>query len=234
MTITEQTLIADIATAVPSSVRVFQRVGIDFCCGGKKPIGVVCAEQRLSFADVAREIEASGARWPGDDCDWTAEPLARLADHIVSTYHDKLRAELPRIAEMAAKVFRVHGAKAPRLLGRLEAIVLELSVDLIDHMAKEEAVLFPAIKALEAGQRPRLPVPIASPIAAMVDEHDRAGALLAELHALTGSYAPPDWACATSRALYNGLEELERDMHVHVHLENNVLFPGAARLSARA
>ena len=231
MTITEQTTISDIAAAVPSSVRVFQRVGIDFCCGGSKPIGVACEEQRLSFADVAREIDAASARWQDDDRDWTREPLHALADHIVATYHAKLRGEMPRLEAMAAKVRRAHGMKASHLLRRLEAIVLELSADLQDHMRKEEAILFPAIKAVEAGERPRLPVGLASPIAVMESEHDHAGALLLELRAITNGYTPPDWACPTTRALYSGLAELEHDMHVHVHLENNVLFPGAIRLA---
>ena len=226
MTITETTTVAEIATALPGSVRVFQRHGIDFCCGGKTPLARACQDHGLSFSEIARTIEASAARTV-DATDWRFEPLHSLADHIVRTYHDPLREELPRLAAMAAKVSRVHGAKAPHLV-RLEAVVTELAEDLTAHMRKEEAVLFPAIRSIEAGGTAR--VPISAPVAVMENEHDHAGALLAELRTLTDGYTAPEWACGTFRALYNGLAELEAAMHVHVHLENNILFPRALGL----
>jgi regulator of cell morphogenesis and NO signaling len=234
MTINEQTLVADIATKIPSSVRVFQRLGIDFCCGGQRPLAVVCEERRLSFPALAVELAASASARGTDDRDWTVEPLHVLVDHLVSTYHARLREDLPQLERLATRVQRVHGLRAPRLLGRIEAIVGELSADLRDHMAKEEAILFPTIRALEAGNGLRRVVPIDAPIRVMTQEHDRAGELLSELRALTEGFARPDWACTTVRALYQGLEELERDMHVHVHLENNVLFPAALRLAEPA
>jgi regulator of cell morphogenesis and NO signaling len=126
---------------------------------------------------------------------------------------------------MATKVSRVHGAKAPHL-ARLETIVSELSAELGSHMRKEEMVLFPAIRTIEAGQGCP-PFPIAAPIGVMEDEHDRAGAFLSELRTITDGYVVLEWACQTFRALYHGLSELESTMQVHVHLENNVLFPRA-------
>lgn len=234
MTISDQTLVSEIATLVPSSIRVFQRFGIDFCCGGHKPLGDVCEDLRLPLDEVRRAIESSSADDGTAVRDWTGEPLPVLIEHIVTVYHDRLREALPRLAEMAARVARVHGAKAPRLLDRLEAIVGELAADLGQHMRKEEEVLFPAIRALASGTAPVMSVPLDSPILVMMREHDLAGELLAELRTITDGYTPPEWACATSRALYTGLEELEREMHVHVHLENNVLFPAALRLPALA
>jgi regulator of cell morphogenesis and NO signaling len=228
MTITEATPVRDIAAALPASVRVFQRHGIDFCCGGRLPIGDACREHGISFADVARAIEAAAAV-PHDERDWNVEPLHALADHIVRAYHEPLRDELPRLEAMAAKVARVHGEKAP-FLRELHALVVELASDLQAHMRKEEAVLFPAIRALEAGgEGPGIPV--GAPISVMEHEHDRAGAILDRLRALTDGYLPPRWACQTFKAAYHGLEELEAAMHVHVHLENNVLFPRAIRLA---
>jgi regulator of cell morphogenesis and NO signaling len=232
MTITENTTVAEIASALPSSVRVFQRHGIDFCCGGKKPLGEACREQGVSFAEVARSIAASAAEPAPDGRDWNREPLHALVGHIISTYHEPLREELPRLEAMAAKVSRVHGAKAEHLT-RLEAIVTELSADLQAHMRKEEMVLFPAIKAVEGGHD-RPAIPISAPITVMEHEHDHAGDLLAELRAITEGYTPPSWACQTFRALYHGLSELESAMHIHVHLENNVLFPRALRLTGIA
>src|SRR5688572_11397041 len=231
MTITESTTVADIASSFPSSVRVFQRHGIDFCCGGKTSLAVACHEQGVPVADLVRAIEASTRTAEPEDRDWNAEPLHVLINYIVATYHLPLREELPRLESMAAKVSRVHGAKAPHLT-RLEAIVSELSADLRAHMGKEELVLFPAIRAVERGQG-QPSVPLAAPIGVMEDEHDRAGALLSELRAISDGYVTPVWACQTFRALYHGLSELEAAMHVHVHLENNILFPRVLTLAGR-
>jgi regulator of cell morphogenesis and NO signaling len=224
MTITELTPIGDIAAAIPSSVRVFQRHGIDFCCGGKRALGTVCNERGLSFGATVSAIEASPAT-TATDRDWTHEPLSSLIDHILATYHDTLREELPRLQEMAARVTQVHGRKAVHLT-RMREIVDALSADLVAHMRKEESILFPAIRAIDAGRASDVAW-ITAPVSAMEHEHDWAGVLLDDLRALTGDYTLPDSACATMRALYQGLEELERAMHVHVHLENNVLFPRA-------
>ena len=225
MTISETTTVADIATAIPSSVRVFQQHGIDFCCGGRKPLGDVCQAQGLNVAEIAAAIEASAKVGPSDGRDWTREPLSALIGHIVATYHEPLREELPRLDAMARKVASVHGSKDPALV-RIGDIVAELAPELLTHMTKEEAVLFPAIAAIEAGGR-QPAFPVSAPIAVMEHEHDYAGALLAELRTLTNGYEPPAWGCATLRALFHGLSELESAMHVHVHLENNVLFPRA-------
>lgn len=228
MTITEQTTVAEIATGIPSSVRVFQQHGIDFCCGGKQPLRHACQERGVSVAEVVSAIDAAAAVRL-DDTDWTRQPLHTLIDHIVITFHDALHQELPRLVAMAAKVARVHGAKAPHLT-RLSAIVAELAADLRAHMGKEEAVAFPAICAAERGHG-RPAASLALPLTVLEHEHEQAGALLAELHAITDGYTPPAWACATFRALYHGLSELESTMHVHVHLENNVLFPRVRALA---
>jgi regulator of cell morphogenesis and NO signaling len=228
MTITDSTTVADIAASYPASVRVFQRHGIDFCCGGKASLAAACQEQGPSVADLVRAIEASTRTAEPADRDWNVEPLHALINYIVATYHLPLREELPRLESMAAKVSRVHGAKAPYLT-RLEAIVSELSADLQAHMGKEELVLFPSIRAVE--RQGKLSGPLAAPIGVMEDEHGHAGALLSELRAITDGYVAPAWACQTFRALYHGLWELEAEMHLHVHLENNILFPRALTLA---
>lgn len=229
--ITESTQVSDIAAAVPAGVRVFQRYGIDFCCGGKVPIGSACEEQGVSFTEVAGAIRTAAARPARDERDWATLPLEALIDHIVATYHDTLREELPRLRQMAAKVARVHGENAPHL-PRLETIVNELSADMISHMGKEEGALFPAIRAIAHGPAPSV-MPLDAPILMMEHEHELTGAQLAELRAMTDDYVAPSWACQTFQALYEGLSELEANMHVHVHLENNVLFPRARDLAHR-
>jgi regulator of cell morphogenesis and NO signaling len=233
VTIHPETRVADIAAALPFSIPVFQRTGIDFCCGGDKPLAVACEEQGLVYDEVAAAITAAGAERPGGERDWARETLASLADHIEERYHEPLFDELPRLQQMAARVRQAHAAKAPALVERLEAVLSELASDLEAHMQKEEAVLFPAIRALEAAalRGEAAAPPLAAPIHVMEREHDRAGALLAELRTVTADYVAPEWACRTFRGLYHGLETLERDMHVHVHLENNVLFPRALGLA---
>jgi regulator of cell morphogenesis and NO signaling len=229
MNITESTTIAEIASSVPSSVRVFQKFGIDFCCGGKRPIALVCQEQGLSFDEVRSRIEASSAAPGPDTRDWAKEPLTSLVQHILAAYHEPLREELPRLEAMAAKVASVHGGGAS-YLARVKDIVFELGAELRSHMQKEEVVLFPAIEELEThGVKPSMQ--LMAPITMMEDEHEHAGRLLAELREITGGYEMPEWGCGTFQALFRGLAELESAMHVHIHLENNVLFPRAMALA---
>ena len=232
MTITDTTTVGEIAGALPASVRVFQRHGIDFCCGGKKPLTVVCREHGLSFTEIASAIEVAADAGTREERDWSQEPLGALIRHIVTAHHQPLREELPRLVAMARKVAQVHGVAAPRL-ARVASIVEELAAGLVAHMKREEVVLFPIIDALAIGTLRRM-TSLQAPIAVMEYEHDDAGALLAELRALTDGYQPPSWGCATLRALYHGLAELESGMQVHVHLENNVLFPRALDLTAAA
>ena len=230
MTFNADTHVSDIAAAAPASVRVFQAYEIDFCCGGKRPLGVVCAEKSLAVDEVSRALTEAMQLPAADARDWNREPLALLADHIVTTYHDPLRRELPRLRQMASRVRTVHGHKSPHALNRVEAILDELASELVAHMGKEELVLFPIIRQLDQEHSHTAnAMPIAAPISVMEHEHDAAGELLFELRSITDRYVVPDWACVTWRALYAGLSEFEADMHVHVHLENNVLFPRALR-----
>jgi regulator of cell morphogenesis and NO signaling len=234
-TLTPETLVGEIAAARPASIRVFQRYGIDFCCGGKRPLGEVCAEYQVGFDELASAI--AGAGLPQEDRDWSDASLTTLADHIVSRYHDTLRQELPRLQEMAEKVNHVHGAKLPAVFPALATTLSDLADELQSHMAKEEMILFPAVKELEAAKNdrraPRTRFPLGAlrmPISVMEQEHEAAGELLARLRTLSSEYQAPDWACNTFRGLYSGLTDLERDLHVHIHLENNILFPRTAEL----
>lgn len=238
-TITRESLVGEIATAQPASIRVFQKYGIDFCCGGKRPLADVCEERQIAYDELANAI--ANAELPRDDQDWAEAPLGVLADHIVHRYHDTLRQELPRLTAMAEKVHNVHGAKMPETFPRLNRVFAELAEELLSHMSKEEMILFPAVQELEAahqeGRRPQTRFPsgaLRMPISVMEQEHEHAGSLLVALRELTSGYAPPEWACNTFRGLYAGLEELERDLHVHIHLENNILFPRAAELDRGA
>ena len=235
MNITPDTRVAEIAARNPATIRIFQRLAIDFCCGGKRPLSEVCAEKQMTFGEMRAVLESAGTpdstEVPGADA-----RLGELVRFIVDRYHADLRTELPRLAQMAAKVLNAHGAKHPDLLAPLEATFRELREELEDHMMKEERVLFPYIERLEAfaanGQGQPAPQSgwIKAPIGRMEHEHESAARALVRLRELTAGYAPPAGACNTFRGLYHGLAELEGALHRHIHLENNVLFPRAARL----
>lgn len=235
MHITPDTLVADIVSAEPTTIKVFQRHDIDFCCGGRRPLGLVCAERHILYEPLVSEIAAALESPARPVEDWTTRPLAELIAHILETYHEPLREELPRLAQMAAKVVRVHGEHHPTMLPAVAAVFGELKAELESHMMKEEAVLFPAITALERAVQhdPSANVmadALGGPIAVMEDEHARAGDALVALRGLTDGYRPPEGACHTFIGLFHGLAALERALHLHIHLENNVLFARAARL----
>ena len=235
MTITANTTVAEIAAAEPATIKVFQRHHIDFCCGGRIPLSDACANHGLDTDTLLAELRAAPAA-ADDPADWHHAPLSDLIAHIQTRYHVPLRAELPRLAGMLEKVVSRHGDRLPEVLIPLRASFESLQRELLVHMAKEDAVLFPAVTALEASAADASSPPldwawIERPIDVMEAEHESAGAALAAMRELTRGYAPPDGACPTFRGLYYGLSELERNMHVHVHLENHVLFPRAARLA---
>ena len=214
----------------PTRSRVFEELGIDYCCGGKLSLAEACARKGLDPDEVSRRL--ASAEFVEQETDWRAAPLAALCDHIVSTHHAFLHRELPRLRGLLTKLARVHGERHPELRDTL-AVFGPFADELTAHMTKEERVLFPLIAGLESGAVPRTP-DVLQPIAVMEAEHDAAGRALEELGWLTDGYAVPADGCGTYRAAMAGLAELEADMHAHVHKENNILFPRAARLVAEA
>ncbi len=232
MTIAPEMTVAAIATAAPATISVFQQHRIDFCCGGKIPLAQACEARGVSVDALLGELRAANA--PQPETSWAGASLTALVQHIQTRYHEPLRAELPRLSAMLDKVVDRHGNRLPGQLSLLQSTFRRMQGELLTHMKKEDAVLFPFIVMLEAGES--LPVSdagawIDSPISVMEAEHEDAGAALALIRNITDGYAPPEWACPTFRGLFYGLAQLETDMHLHVHLENNVLFPRAARLA---
>jgi regulator of cell morphogenesis and NO signaling len=233
MTITPETTVAEIATDVPATIRIFEHHHIDYCCGGKVPLARACSARGLNVEEVLTDLRAAAAP-AAPESTWADASLKALVEHIQARYHDPLRVELHRLKAMLDKVVSRHGTHLPETLLPLQQTFNRLHVELLAHMVKEDRVLFPFIVALEAGAG--LPVPdaaawIESPIAMLEADHEEAGAALARIRSTTDGFAPPEWACPTFRGLYYGLAQLETDMHLHVHLENNVLFPRAARLA---
>ncbi|MCC6793657.1 MAG: iron-sulfur cluster repair di-iron protein [Candidatus Hydrogenedentes bacterium] len=228
-TITAEMTVGELVRERPGRSRIFEELGIDYCCGGKKPLSDACAKKGHNIEAVLEAIvEADLAGSVAVAEDYAEMPLDELADHIVATHHAFLVRELPRMQQMAAKVSKVHGDKDERL-GELASVVNALADELASHMMKEERILFPVIRQLEQSDSlPTMPFgTIANPIRAMEAEHDTAGNALADMHRLTDAYTPPGWACNTYRALLDGLHELELDLHQHIHKENNILFPRA-------
>jgi regulator of cell morphogenesis and NO signaling len=236
MTLTSESVVAEIATEAPATIHVFQQHQIDFCCGGKLPLAQACRARGLDVGAVLDDLRAALAPAPLEP-NWNEASLTSLVRHIQERYHEPLRRELPRLEGMLQKVVSRHGAHLPEKMQPLEQTFGALQRDLLAHMANEDRVLFPFIVALDSGEPPAVPgvdTWIDSPIAVLEAEHADAGAALQAIREITDGFAPPDWACPTFRGLYHGLAQLESDMHVHVHLENNVLFPRAARLARRA
>jgi len=165
-----------------------------------------------------------------DATDWRDADLSTLIDHIQQRYHEPLREELPRLHAMLAKVVSRHGDRHGDVLLPLLEVFEALEADLLVHMRKEDTVLFPFIRALEADPDANASTAawLSSPLRMMEADHEDAGAALTRMRTLTGGYTPPDGACPTFRGLYHGLSQFEADMHMHVHLENNILFPRAA------
>lgn len=232
----ESKTVADMVAENPARAAVFEKHGIDFCCQGQRPFGEVCKEQGLSPDTLWDELNASPP--PAGTTDWNAASLTDLVEHIVARHHAYLRSAFPSVEEKLGKLIKVHTDTHGDMLLRLENVIRGLEAELTDHMMKEETILFPLITQIEAARQEGKPAPwapggsINHPIRMMEQEHDSAGNALKSLKAITSGYAPPPDACATFEALYRQLQELEADLHVHIHLENHVLFPRAASIEA--
>jgi regulator of cell morphogenesis and NO signaling len=238
MTATTQT-VREIALEQPTSIRVFEQYGIDYCCGGRKPLAEACAASNLEVDAVIAALEAAAQGPASSARDWTAASLESLSGHIVATHHAYVKAELPRLAALAERVVRRHGdtqAELPLIQTKLALLDEELS----QHLAKEEVVLFPYVVKLERALATGSGAPrgcfgaVANPIAMMVAEHDAAGGLLGEIRELSHDFTTPAGACPTYHAFFDGLKEFEQDLHQHIHLENNILFPRAIALETGA
>jgi regulator of cell morphogenesis and NO signaling len=209
------TSLGTIVTEHPGLARRLEGLGLDYCCGGRRSLGDACSEQGLDAG-------------PAAPAPWATMAPDELVDHLEATHHAYLHQELPRLEALMAKVDAAHGSRHPEL-SFVRATFEELVADLDPHLAKEERILFPAVRA-QAGPD-GAGVDLAAPVRVMLVEHDRAGELLARLRSLTDGYTVPSDGCASYRALYEGLDELEADTHLHVHKENNVLFPAALERS---
>ena len=234
MSMTAEKTVRELALENPSATRVFEKLGIDYCCGGKQSLEQACHTANLPIEQVLDSLEAAelAAHSAIKDRDWQREPLGDLVTHITSTHHKYTREELARLGLLFDKVCSVHGKNHPELLN-VQGSFRGLAQELTMHMMKEEMVLFPYIVRMEEAviqNEPVLPPPFGSvenPVSMMMDEHDSAGDALRAMREASSGYAPPPDACVSYQTLYKALAEFEADLHQHIHLENNILFPRA-------
>jgi regulator of cell morphogenesis and NO signaling len=225
--------IREIALEAPLTTRVFEEFKIDFCCGGRVPFAEACEMAGVDPAVMTAKLEAAveKAKTDGSYMSQKQSP-SELIEYIVSTHHVFTRDELGRLLPLMNKVAGKHGENHPELF-EIQRLLQELAADLMPHMQKEEMVLFPYIKQVEAATTRNMPIPLAhfgtveNPVRMMMFEHETAGDLLRQMRSLSSDYTTPDGACPSYKGLFAGIEDLERDLHRHIHLENNILFPDA-------
>lgn len=223
-----------IALEKPATIRVFERFHLDYCCGGNRPLAEACAEKGIAMEDVVAALaEATGSK--ADEQDLAQATLTALMRHIVQTHHAYIRSELPQLQSMAERVAEKHGPTHPECTS-VQRNLAQLADELMLHLNKEERILFPYIEDLERSHnQDGAPCSacfgsVENPIQAMIQEHESAATLLGEMRAATHGFVPWPGACPTTVGLYYGLDAFERDLHRHVHLENNLLFPRAIAL----
>jgi regulator of cell morphogenesis and NO signaling len=234
MSVTAEKTVRELALENPAAPRVFEKLGIDYCCGGNQPLSEACRVANLPLDDVLDALEMAGetARSAQKDRNWVREPLSELILHINSTHHKYTREELARLAPLLDKVCSVHGKNHPELL-IIRKTFLALAQELTTHMMKEEMILFPYVIRMEEAaiaNEPALPAPfgtVQNPVTMMEQEHESAGSALRAMRQASSGYSAPPEACVSYQALYRALAEFEADLHQHIHLENNILFPRA-------
>jgi regulator of cell morphogenesis and NO signaling len=230
--ITPETSVAEIVRATPARSRLFEHLGLDYCCGGQRPLAEACRAKGLDPATVVAMLSALEGAPSETVTDPARMAPAELCDHIEQVHHRYLREELPRLDFLTRKVAATHGAEEPRLL-QVRQLFETFEREITAHMQEEDQTVFPAIRQWDAVAGPHpAPETLQAALAKLETEHDRAGAALAQFKSLTDNYTPPEWACNSFRALYDGLAGLEKDMHQHVHKENNVLFPKVRAMTA--
>ena len=215
----------------PELARELERRGLDYCCGGRQTLADACISRGLDLTSTAVELAAAATQ--GVDAAWSTMEAIELVDHLESTHHRYLWAELPRLSALVVKIVSAHGERHPEL-SAIAGCYEKVRADLEPHLIKEERVLFPMIRELAVAQS----VPsfhcgtLRNPISMMLREHDAVGELLAQLRQLTGDYHVPADGCPSYKACFAGLAELEADTHLHIHKENNLLFPMVVRMES--
>lgn len=225
--------IGEIAVKDLRKAEVFKKYGIDFCCGGKKTLAQVCKEKNIDVTKVETELQQLGKENKASNISYNDWNLDFLADYIINTHHSYVRKYLPELDAYSAKVAKVHGGQHPELL-EIRNLVIEIYKELSDHCAEEEKGVFADVKKIVFAKNMNQPLISKTGIADQIDElereHDQVGRAFDKIRELSNNYALPQDACASYTLLYKMLQEFEDDLHIHIHLENNILFPKAAEM----
>ncbi|WP_420399276.1 iron-sulfur cluster repair di-iron protein [Flagellimonas sp.] len=234
MEVVKDKTVAEFVTENIKTAHVFKKFGIDFCCGGGITIAKACAKFEVDQERLENELlEVNKTVDRNHNYDqWN---LSFLIDHIVNVHHTYVNESLPIISEYANKVAKVHGHHYPEVV-EINRLFHEVANELLSHLQKEEQVLFPYIKKMTEAENSGISAPFGSvnnPIGMMEHEHESAGNIFKEIASLTQNYTAPPEACNTFRALYSKLEEFEQDLHLHIHLENNILHPKTIALEEK-
>jgi regulator of cell morphogenesis and NO signaling len=230
------TSVRDLVLERPAAARVFETLGIDYCCGGSQTLAEACRTANRSTEEVGAALQKLDSAPP--ERNWRNASLTELAQHIVDKHHAFTQAEIIRLAGLISKVVAAHGGNHPEL-AQLQTIFAGLSEELRSHMEKEEQLLFPYIAEMEeaarVNRRPAVPMfgTVQNPEAAMIMEHEAAGQAFEKMSEITKAYTVPPDGCATYRLLYQALPAFAADMHQHIHLENNILFPRSVELESK-
>jgi len=224
--------VRELVANYPHAVAILEKSGVEYCCKGDRPLQHACTEAGIDAGTLLQEIE-NAWRQPGQTRDWNAAPLGELIAHIVKDYHEPARADLERIMPLANRVAQVHAERHPELLDVVGEFT-QLRGEFTMHMRKEELMLFPWIERFEARAEEPPFGSFKNPISAMIAEHGVSGDELERLRQLTNGYEPPEDACNSYHALYASLRQFEAEMHHHIHLENNILFPRAIAMETQS
>jgi len=237
MNFSTETRVNEIALSNPSARRVLEDAGVDYCCGGGKSLQDACLHAGVTADEILKRLRQNRELAGPGDTEWATAPLADLTRHIRERHHQYVRDSIPRVRALLAKIHEKHGPKH-REIGEIERLFGDVAREMTAHMQKEEQILFPYIDALERSANgggsvePPFFQTVRNPIHAMMKEHDSAGEVVRQIRKASNDYKAPADGCTSYLATYQELRQFEEDLHLHVHLENNILFPRAVELEA--
>jgi regulator of cell morphogenesis and NO signaling len=235
MNFNDGTKVKDIALSNPAATQILENAGLDYCCGGGKSLHEACLHADVPAEEILNRLRENSKHVSPDEANWTVARLCDLTRHIRTKHHRYVREAIARVQILLDKVGAKHGEKHPEIT-EIQTLFTEVGREMIMHMQKEEQILFPYIDALEKATSAHSSVDppflqtVRNPIHAMMKEHDAAGELVKQIRKASSEYTAPADACTSYKALYEVLREFEADLHQHVHLENNILFPRAVEL----
>jgi regulator of cell morphogenesis and NO signaling len=239
MSFTGETKVKDIALSNPAARQMLEEAGVDYCCGGGKSLHEACLHIDVPTEDILMRLRENSKDISPDEANWASAPLVDLTRHIRDKHHRYVREAIARVQPLLDKVGAKHGQNHPEIAD-IQRLFTEVGREMIMHMQKEEQILFPYIDAVEKAANahgsvePPFFQTVRNPIQAMMKEHDAAGELVKQIRKASSEYTAPADACPSYQALYQDLREFEADLHQHVHLENNILFPRAVEMEGAA